>query len=117
MKFIVSVLLTALLAFASGLYFPWWMISVAAFSVALAVPQVPYKAFMGGFFGLFLLWMLIILNINGSNEGVLALRVSTVMGLGNSFLLVILSSLAGALTGGLAALTGSLLRKIIYPKS
>lgn len=118
MRLVISILLTAVLAFASGLYFPWWIVAPAAFISALAVPQPPFKTFLGGFFGIFLLWLLLILMINGANDGVLALRISLVMGLGKStFPLVVISSLAGALTGGFAALTAALFRRMVGEKS
>jgi hypothetical protein len=46
MKFIVSLLLTALLSFALCLFLPWWFIAVAAFLVALSIPQKRGLAFV-----------------------------------------------------------------------
>ena len=56
MKFFVSLLLTALLSFAAGLYLPWWSIAIAAFIVAALIPQSAVKSFLTGFTALFLLW-------------------------------------------------------------
>jgi hypothetical protein len=60
-----------------------------------------------------LLWFGLILKINAANDNILVERVSLIMGIGGSFVLVILSCVIGAITGGLAATTGSLLRKAI----
>ena len=41
LKYILSILVTALVAFVAGLYMPWWGIAVAAFLVSAAIPQKP----------------------------------------------------------------------------
>jgi hypothetical protein len=100
-------------AFACGLYFPWWTIAVAAFIAAIAIAQKPLAAFLSGFIALFLLWFCIAVAINSANEGVLAPKISSIMGLGgSSFMLIIITSILGAIVGGMGALTGSLMMKL-----
>jgi hypothetical protein len=113
MKFFVSILVTGLLAFACGLYLPWWSVAVAAFIVSSIIYQSPIRAFFTGFCAVMLLWFGLILKINADNQNILADKISLVMGMGGSFVLVILSCAIGAVVGGLGALTGSLLRKAI----
>lgn len=113
MKFFVSILVTGLLAFACGLYLPWWSVAVAAFIVSSVIYQSPIRAFFTGFCAVLLLWFGLILKINADNENILVDKVSLIMGMGGSFVLVILSCVIGAIVGGLGALTGSLLRKAI----
>ena len=114
MKFFAAILLTALTAFACGLYLPWWSFAVAAFIVSLVVYQRPITAFVTGFLGVLLLWLILLLSINYSNDYILAPKVSILMGFGESIIILLLiTCLIGSLTGGLAALTGSLLRRII----
>ena len=67
MKFIVSTVVTALLAYALGLYFPWWSLAIAAFTVAFFVPQKPIWAMVSAFVALFLLWGLMAWLISISN--------------------------------------------------
>lgn len=111
MKFIISTLLTALLAFAAGLYLPWWSIAIASFLVAVSIYQPPFLAFLTGFAGLFLLWLLLAWGIDAANDSVLAVRISVLMGFGESpVLLILITALIGGITGGLGALTGSLAR-------
>ena len=59
MKFLSAVILTALLAFATGLYgvMPWWSFAITSLIVAMAVHQKAGKAFLSGFVGLFLLFL------------------------------------------------------------
>ena len=111
MKFLVSVVLTALLAFVAGLYLPWWSIAIAAFIVALIIPQRPGSSFLSGLLGLFLLWGALALWINIKNEGILATKIASVLPLGGSaVLLILVTGLIGGLVAGFAALSGSYLR-------
>ena len=114
MKFVTSLLLTALLSFVLGLYLPWWSIAIAAFLVAVLIFQKPLFAFLSGFLGLFLLWSLFAGIVNSANEGILATRVAAIFPLGGStFLVILVTALIGALVAGLAALSGRYLRYIV----
>jgi len=113
MKFFVSILVTGLLAFACGLYLPWWSVAVAAFIVTSLIYQPPLRSFFTGFCAILLLWFGLILKINAANENILVDRVSAVMGMGESYMLLIISCVIGAISGGLGALTGSYLLKIL----
>src|SRR5258706_5830320 len=111
MKIIVSIILTTLLSFAGGLYLPWWSIAVAAFIVALIIPQFPWKAFLSGFLGVFILWAIIAWWIDMKNQGILSSKIAQLFHLGSSHIVMIfVSALIGALIGGFAALSGSYLR-------
>lgn len=113
MKFIVCVILTALLAFVSGLYLPWWGIALAGFAVAVLIYQTPRKAFLSGFTGLFLLWAIMASVIDASNQHIISKRIAALLPLGGSSLfLILLTALIGAIVGGLGALSGSYLRRI-----
>jgi hypothetical protein len=111
MKFLVAVLLTALLAFVAGLRFEWWTIAIAAFLVGLLVHQKAGKAFLSGAVGIFLLWGLLALWIDMANKGVLSKKIAEVLPLGGSSVLLILATaLIGALVAGFGAMSGSYLR-------
>lgn len=112
MKFAVSLVLTALLSFAAGLYLGWWSLAIAAFVVALCIPQKPWQNWLAGFLGLFLLWGCLATWIDIRNLHILSGKVASIIPLGGSTLLLILiTAFAGALVAGFAALTGSYLRK------
>ena len=112
MKFIIALVLTALLSFAACLYFPWWSIAVAAFIVAALIPQHPGKAFAAASFGLLLLWGGLSFWINNNNQHLLASKISLLFfKVDNPFYLILMSALIGALVAGAAALSGSYLRK------
>ena len=113
MKFIVATILTSLLAFAAGLYLPWWSIAIAAFIVSALIHQKPWKSMLSGALGLFLLWGLLAIWIDSKNQGVLSARISELLPLGGSaFLLILITAFVGALVAGLAALSGAYLKKL-----
>ncbi len=114
MKIASAILLTAFLAYVSGLYttMPWWSFAVTSFLVAIAVHQRPGKAFLSGFISVFFLWVILALLKDLPNEHILSVKVAQVLPLGGSYLLLLLiTGIVGGLVSGLAALTGSYLRK------
>ena len=112
MKFLVALILTALLSFIGGLYMPWWSIALAAFLTAILVHQKPWKALLAGFFSVFLLWGILAEWIDLPNESILSGRIGELLGIGNHpFILVLITGFIGGLIGGFAALSGSYLRK------
>lgn len=111
MKFIVSILLTALLSFSICLYFDWWTITLAAFIVAVCIKQRPLLSFLTGFIALFFLWGILSVWMDGRNGHILADRLSAVLPFGGSVLITILvTALSGAVPAGFAALAGSYIR-------
>ena len=111
MKILVSIILTALLSFAGGLYFPWWIIAVTAFLVALLVHQRSGKAFLSGFLGVFILWAFLAWWIDSKNDSILSKKVAELFHLGgSSILLILVTAIIGALVAGFAAMSGSYLR-------
>ena len=111
MKFLTATILTALLAFISGLFLPWWGIAITSLLVAVLVHQKAGKDFLAGLLGVFLLWAGLAWWIDMKNNGVLSKKVAAVLPLGgNALLLILLTGIIGGLVAGMAALSGSLLR-------
>lgn len=111
MKFLVAIVLTALLAFISGLFLPWWGIAITSLLVAVLIHQKAGKAFLAGLLGVMLLWAGLAWWIDMKNNGVLSKKIASVLPLGgNAMLLILVTGLLGGLVGGFAAMTGSYLR-------
>ncbi len=111
MKFIVSIVLIALLSFAAGTYLPWWSLTVAAFIVAALIPQKPWKAWLSGFLALFLLWGVLAAWIDMKNQHILSQKMAQIFPVGGSYILLMLvTALVAAIVAGFAALTGSYVR-------
>ncbi len=112
MKFIIALILTALLSFAACIYWPWWSIAIVSAIVALVVPQRAFKAFLAGFLGVFLLWAILSYLRSSANGHILAHKISQlILKMDNPILLVVATGLIGGLVAGFAAMAGSYLRR------
>lgn len=110
MKFLSAIIVTALLAFAAGLFLPWWSVALAAFVVALVIKQSSLMSALTGFLGGFLLWGGLAGYISLSNEHILAKRVSLlILKMESPWMLVLATAIIGALVAGLSALAASFL--------
>ena len=108
MRFILATLLTALLSFLAGLYFPWWSVAIIAFLVAVVMRQFVGRSFLSGFLGIFLLWTVVALWIDTKNEHILSQKIAQVFPLGgSSVLLILITAFIGALVAGFAAMSGA----------
>jgi hypothetical protein len=111
MKFLVATILTALLAFISGLFLPWWGIAIISLLVAVIIHQKAGKAFLSAFLGVFILWSGLAFWIDSKNNHILSTKIAAILPLGGNHLLLILATgLIGGLVAGLAAMSGSFLR-------
>lgn len=112
MKFIISILIIALLSFAACLYFPWWSIAIVAFIVSVLIKQRAGISFLTGFIALFLLWGALSFLISTNNDHILAHKISLIiLKFDSPYLLILATALIGALIAGLAAMSGSFLRR------
>ena len=118
MRFFLTMLLTALLSFIAGLYFPWWSIALVAFVAALFIRPAIGLGFLAGFFGIFPLWFLLAFWIDTANESILSRKVALIFPLqGNEFLLLLVTAVVGGLVGGFAAMAGSALSFTVKKRS
>jgi hypothetical protein len=118
MKFLISIVLTALLSVAACLYLPWWSIAIAAFIVAAVVQQKPLHSFLAGFVALFLLWSGLSWYISSNNNNLLAHKISLlILKTDSPMILILVTGLIGALVAGFAALSGSFVSRLNNAKS
>jgi hypothetical protein len=112
MRFIVALLLTALLSFIASLWLDFWVIAIVAFIVGIMVQQKAWKAFLAGFTAIFLLWASLAKWMDAENGSILSQKIASVLPLGgSSILLILITGFIGGLVAGLAALSGSYVRK------
>ena len=106
-----------MLSFEAGIYLPWWSIGIVAFLIAVVMPLRPWKNFIAGFLGVFLLWIGLTMWIDQANGGILTARMAIVLPVGgNVIYLHLLTALVGGLVGGLAALSGRYVRAVFSPE-
>jgi hypothetical protein len=109
MKFILQVVVIAVLAHILELYLPWYYIVVAAFIGGYALKS---KAnFLAGFCAIALLWAVNAWWINTGGSTDLAERVANILMLKHTVLLYIFTAFIGGLVGGFGALSGALLKR------
>lgn len=116
MKLIIKIMLIAGLAYLSGLYLPWWGVVVVAALVSLIIPTSGFAAFVSGFIGVGLLWMVLSWKIDIESQGILTNKMAALFGLSDPIYLVIASGLIGALAGGLGSVTGNSFRQMFMRK-
>ncbi len=112
MRSLLVLILTMVLSFVAGLFFPWWSLAVVAFVVALVIKQRPLISFFTSFLAIFLLWFGYSYFIDLGNDHILGNRMSLLfLGKEASILMCVISGGIGGIVAGFAALTAAFLRK------
>lgn len=107
MKFLLQLIVIALLTFMLELLLPWWSLAIAAFIGGITLNS--RFNFLAGFLGVALLWFFYALLIDSTGAAPLTTRVAALFSM-NSFLLMLVTALIGGLVGGFAAMAGGALR-------
>jgi hypothetical protein len=114
-KFLMATIVSALLAYAIGIYgnLPWWSFVISNFIIAIAIDQKPWKAFISGALGVGLLWLTLALMIDQQNGHLLSTKVANILPLkGSTTALIAITAFVGFILGGLSSLSGSYVRKV-----
>jgi len=105
-------LLVLMLGFVFQLLLPWWVSGLVAFGLAFALAKSGRQAFVAGFAGIGLGWLLLSLYFHVRNAGLLTEKMGALFQLPQSWLLLPLGLLLGGLVGGTAALAGLYCRRL-----
>ncbi|HCM77743.1 MAG TPA: hypothetical protein DIS90_15275 [Cytophagales bacterium] len=106
MRFIIQVVITAIVCFMFQKLFPWWTMAIGAFLVGFVFSNTGFKSFLAGFLAIGLLWLGMALFIDNVTQSILTEKIGQLFPLN----LFVLTSLVGGLVGGFASMTGSLLK-------
>ncbi len=104
-------LIILILSFASGYFLPWWVVAIAGFLAAYFIGKTPWQSFLSGFTAIFVGWTVLALFKSIPNDHILAKRVAALFTLPNWILLLFVTAIIGGLVGGMAALSGVLLKR------
>jgi hypothetical protein len=116
MRFFISILLIAVLSFVTTFFLPWWMLALVCFFVAFFFRLNGGKAFLAGFAGVFLLWLLVAVLKDTANDHILSSRMAQLLNLPASFLFLLISAVVGGIVGGMAAWSGSVVAGVMAMK-
>ena len=107
-------LIILILSFASGYFLPWWVVAIAAFLAALFIGKTSGRSFWSGFIAVFVGWTVLALFKSVPNDHMLAGMVVQLFPIPHNWILLLLiTALIGGLVGGMAALSGVLLKKAL----
>ena len=110
MRFLLSIILIALLSAAAEYYCPWWAVAVVAFVVSAFIRQKPGRAFLAGFSGIGLFWLTACVIHDSANGHILSARMAALFHLPNYVMFIVVTVFIGGLVGGLSAWAGALIR-------
>ncbi|MEN0016600.1 MAG: hypothetical protein AAF706_03225 [Bacteroidota bacterium] len=113
MRLVLHIGLTALLAYMVQRWLPAWSVVVCAGVVAMGIASTYVHAFFGGFTGIGLVWMTVSAVIDVRTHSILSAKIAPLLGLPNPMLLVLLTGFIGGVLGGLGAVSGYQLRRLL----
>lgn len=120
MKLIVRLILIVALTWFLSFYLPWWIVIVVSFLVGLVIDGSGFNAFISGFLGAGLLWLIYSWYLDIQTNSILSSKLVELFPFDDKILLIIMSGLIGGLCGGFGAVTGNSFRKMFVktkPKS
>ena len=111
MKLLTAIILIALGSAVAEYFLPWWTIAIVAFVVSLAVDLRPGKAFLSGFLGIAVFWLIAALVRDIPNVHILSSEMAVLFFKTPAYgMFIFVTVLAGALVGGVAAWSAAYFR-------
>jgi hypothetical protein len=108
----IEISLIAILSLLAQFFLPWWSLAVVAFLVCFWRSSGGGRAFLSGFLGVAIVWLLYALLIQFRTDGLFVGRMSELLFKTNTQVLpVVVTALIGGLVGGLAGLSGYLVKQ------
>src|SRR5690606_1717457 len=108
MRILVQIIGIVLLGYIAVTFLPWYSVAFVAMLMGYIVPSK--ASFIGGFLGVTALWGIKIFKVTSVAAAPLAEKVAVILPVKELWLLVTVTLVIGGVVGGMAALTGSLLR-------
>jgi len=109
MKFIIQLVAITFSTHLLALFMPWYCIAIAPFVFGYLLKSK--TNFLAGFCSIAILWIFNAWLLDADSTSDLAVRVANLFSLPNKSLLYLIMAVIGGLVGGLASLSGALLRK------
>ncbi|MDP4679235.1 MAG: hypothetical protein NWS46_02590 [Cyclobacteriaceae bacterium] len=116
MAFILRLVLIAISCYGLGFVMPWWSIVVCCIAISFFLPGYSFNAFLSGFLGVGLLWMVMAWKydmLSGSN---MSSKILQLFPIDDHIILIVVTGLLGGLVGGFSAITGNTFRQLFIKK-
>ncbi|NNC96313.1 MAG: hypothetical protein HKN92_12205 [Chitinophagales bacterium] len=110
---IVGVAYTIILSLILSLFLPWWIFVIPCFLVGLLTIDKAVQAFFVGFLAIFSLWLIASLFIIVIYPSELDKMIAELFQLPSAILLSFITALLGGVVGGMAGVSGTLLKKAL----
>lgn len=114
MKIILQIIFTALLSYVIQHFLPWWSVALCAAIIALMSPTTMLSVFWGGFVSISLLWMAYATFLDIDSHSILSQKILPLFHVPNVSILIILTGFIGGIVGGMGAICGQLLRRVLF---
>ncbi len=116
MKLFLRLILIGTLTYFLSPLSVWWITICITFVIGYLSPSSALNSFVSGFLGVGLVWMGCAWNLNNHNESVFAMKIATIMQIGDPIFLVYATGLIGGLTGGFSTLSGTYFNQLFIKK-
>lgn len=116
MKFIFRILLIATVTYFTSMYLPWWTIVVVSALVAYALHGSTISAFISGFLGGGIVWLLVSWMRDLETKSIISNKVVQLFPFEDPIFLIIASGIVGGLAAGFGAATGNSFRQLFIRK-
>ena len=113
MKFVFRLLLIIIFCFLAERHLPWWSIAFISFIFSFLITGNYFSIFVSGFLGVGILWAGMAWKIDYETQSILTEQIAALFNLEENTYLILLTGVVGGTVGGLAAVAGNSLRRIL----
>ncbi|SMD39035.1 hypothetical protein SAMN04488029_4014 [Reichenbachiella faecimaris] len=116
MLFIFRLILIAVLTYLIAMMAPWWSAILCAAIVAFFLPGNNFNAFLSGFMGVGLIWMVMAWKLDVETNSIMSQKMVELFPVDEVNMLIIASAIIGGLAGALGAFSGNSFRQMFVRK-
>lgn len=116
MIFIFRLILISVLTYLLAMIAPWWSAILCAAAVAFFLPGNNFNAFLSGFMGVGLIWMVMAWKVDVETNSIMSTKMIGLFLIDDINMLIIATAVVGALAGALGAFCGNSFRQVFERK-
>lgn len=116
MIFLFRLILISVFSYAIALFAPWWSAILCAATIAFFLPGNNFNAFLSGFMGVGLVWMVMSWKVDIETGSIMSLKIVNLLPVDDGNMLIIIAAIIGGFSGALGAFTGNSFRQLFIKK-